>query len=268
MRLFDLPIHLVSRWIFNCYVVEAAARDDGRTLVVDAGLPTTAALAVDVLRELGAAAPVTVVATHGHSDHVGGIPRLKEAFTARVHLPARCRAYLAGEAPRTPGARQVAKILPVLGDQPFAWRPLAELAGEASRVGYGRAPRMRAPFPVDGFLGEGDAVEHTDGWRALHAPGHTDDSTCLYHADTQTLLSGDAVLTHGGRAWINPEVVDPELSRRTEERLRALPVRHLLPGHGRPIEGRHLLRDARSFRERPPGRGALERLARRLGRWD
>ena len=101
---------------------------------------------------------------------------------------------------------------------------------------------------------------------AWHTPGHTDDSISLYHADSATLMSGDEVLTHDGRAWFNPEWVDRRAHSATEERLRALDVRYLLPGHGRPVEG-DVWGRARSAGECPPGRGILTRCARRFGRW-
>ncbi|HMR06304.1 MAG TPA: MBL fold metallo-hydrolase [Polyangiaceae bacterium] len=262
-RLFDLPIHVSSRWIFNCYVVEL---DGGAALVVDPGLPVTATGALEALRELEAES-VTVVSSHGHSDHVGGIPTLLGAVRGKVWLPARCEAYLAGELPRAPGLREVAKILPVFGDQRFDWQAVREFAGEASKQGYGRSPRMQISFEVEGFLRDGDTIENAPGWEVLHTPGHTDDSTCLYHRASATLISGDAVLTHAGRAWFNPEVTDRGASNDTETRLRELDVRHLLPGHGKPIAGKALLRDARSFRDQPETRSTLSRIARRVGSW-
>ena len=80
------------------------------------------------------------------------------------------------------------------------------------------------------------------------------------------LLSGDAVVTLDGRAWFNPEWVDAAASRESEERLRALSVRYLLPGHGLPISG-DVWRRAMSFTTPPPGRGLLARCARAFGRW-
>ncbi|MCA9618945.1 MAG: MBL fold metallo-hydrolase [Myxococcales bacterium] len=252
--LFDLPLHHLSRWIFNCYLVEDTG--DGRPLVVDAGLPCTAGLAAPLV-----SGTPRIAATHGHSDHVGGITRLLDR-AAEVLLPARCEAYLGGEPARTPGPREVAKILPVFADQPFDLAALREFG--SATAGYGRTPRMTVPFPVSGYLSDGDRL---GDWEILAAPGHSDDSTCFYHPASETLISGDAILTHDGRAWFNPEIVDPVRSRATEERLRELSVRHLLPGHGLPLAGVALLRDARSFRERPPGPGMLARLSRSLGRW-
>ncbi|MBK7323819.1 MAG: hypothetical protein IPI82_15610 [Candidatus Microthrix sp.] len=97
----------------------------------------------------------------------------------------------------------------------------------------------------------------------IATPGHTDDSISLYHADSATLMSGDEVLTHDGRAWFNPEWVDRRAHSATEERLRALDVRYLLPGHGRPARG--CGGRARSAGV-PPGRGTSPG-ARRFGRW-
>ena len=65
------------------------------------------------------------------------------------------------------------------------------------------------------------------------------------------LLSGDAVLAVGGRAWFTPELVDPALAAATEERLRPLPVAHLLPGHGRPVVGDRVMDHALGAGERP-----------------
>lgn len=85
----------------------------------------------------------------------------------------------------------------------------------------------------------------------LNAPGHSDDSTCLFHAPTRTLLAGDALLSANGRAWFNPEFVDPELSAISEVRLRALDVEYLLPGHGLVVTGPRVMTEARTHTDQP-----------------
>lgn len=260
-------ITAISRWLFNCYVIHDGGT--GVPFVVDAGLPSNGRDAVSFIRDLygTATTPGCVVSTHGHSDHVGGIEDVIAAAGGPVLLPQRCEDYLAGVTASTPGPRQLVKILPVMRDQPFDFAALREMAGAARVAGYGRQA-MRLPSPPDGYLSDGDELLGTSGWRVLHTPGHTEDSTCLYHADSATLVSGDAVLTEGGVAWINPELTDPHASSLTEERLRDLEVEHLFPGHGVPLHGSDLLRTARSFRDTPRRRGWAGRAAIALGRWD
>ena len=126
---------------------------------------------------------------------------------------------------------------------------------------------MVMPRAPDGWLADGDPVESTSGWQVISAPGHTDDSTCLFHSTSATLFSGDAVLTVDGHAWFNPEVTHRGSAAGTEDRLRELSVEHLYPGHGRPIHGADLMRTARSFRDPDPSPGLMAGCARRLGNW-
>ena len=249
----ELGITMISRWVFNCYVIHDGG--DGRPFVVDLGLPSQVPLVADALRahgshlaDLGAA-----VATHGHLDHVGGLPRLREETDTAVLLPRTIRSMLDGTTPlRSPGPKQIAQILPVLADQPTDLAALRELQPLQGEIGYdGRA--IRFDLAPAAWLGDGDHLPGLADWQVLHAPGHTDDATCLYHAPSRTLLSGDSVLSVGGRAWFNPEYVDAERSASTRARLLDVPVEHLLPGHGRPVSGADVLRDACSFADRPAG---------------
>jgi len=266
----DVGITVVSRWLFNCYVV--ADGGDGGALVVDPGLPSSSRDVIgNILRSSGRAGDdiAVVLATHTHADHVGGVPDLcAGAAPARFLLPGRAEAYVKGETPRTPGPRAMGRIWPLVLDQPADFAALAELARASRQIGFGTGP-FRMPVEPDGYVDDGDRLGEASDWEVLHTPGHTDDSTCYYNARTKVLLSGDTVLTVGGRAWFNPEYCDPDLSRETEARLRDLHVDVLLPGHGRPIVGHNVLDDALCHRDRLPRRGrymaasAVEQFRRR-----
>lgn len=268
--MFDLPVHRANSWIFNCYLLAGA--DSDVVVAVDAGLPVVTKRALEVVRhELGRAPSdvAAVLGTHGHPDHVGGIADLQAASDAQALLPERCGDYLAGEEPRKfPMMESSVRFLAVWGQQGFELSGLRDLVAVSRRTGFGGVSTgMQADFAVSGFLADGDAVPGAPGWVAVHTPGHTDDSTCFYHADSATLLSGDAVATQDGTAWFNPEYVDLDVSRETEEKLRSLEVRHLLPGHGDPVVGTDVWARARSADQPPVGRTLLTRCSRRFGRW-
>ncbi|KAA0234041.1 MAG: putative metallo-hydrolase YflN [Acidimicrobiales bacterium] len=250
-----IGVHHISRWIFNCYLV--ADGGAGRPFVVDAGVPLNAAAVTAVLTgELGRSSEdlALVTATHCHVDHVAGAPLLHERTGAAVHLPAKARDYLAGEEPRTPGLRQMARMTPVLTDQRFDIAGLWNLVRNAKAAGYGSGP-FTMPIKPTGFLDDGQTLPQAPDWEVIRTPGHTDDSISFYNAAGRTLLSGDAVLTFGGHGWFNPEITDESLSAATEDRLRSLAVDHLLPGHGRPVHGRDLMSKAWSFTDRARDHG-------------
>jgi glyoxylase-like metal-dependent hydrolase (beta-lactamase superfamily II) len=233
----DIGITRVSRWIFNCYIIH---RGEQGPIVVDPGLPGAIHDLVPVMTELGLELDerVAVCATHAHSDHVAGAPALASRTCGTVHLPGASQAYLNGTRPRSPSLRAIARIWPTVFDQPIDRRGVADAARGAKIAGYGTKAGMRWPErqPVE-FLLDGDHLPGAPEWEVISAPGHSDDSTAFWHERTQTLLSGDAVLSVGGRAWITPETVDDEASAKTSARLRQLDVNHLLPGHGRPVHG-------------------------------
>lgn len=115
----------------DCY----AYVSEGECLVVDPGNSGAA-----IARHLEDVRVTTIVATHGHGDHVGGVKALRDATGAR---------FLMHEA-----------------DVELAGR-----AGEASELG--RSYDDDAPEP-DQTIADGDVIElGTASFRVIGAPGHT-----------------------------------------------------------------------------------------------
>jgi len=260
----DIGVTVISRWVFNCYLIHDGG--DGRPFVVDLGLPSQLPLLADELTRRGSHVDdlSSAVATHGHLDHVAGLVPLRAQADTAVFLPSTLRDIVDGTIPRrSPGPKQVAQILPVLADQPRDLDALRELKPLQGSIGYD-ADSAHLPFEPTAWLADHDRLPGLPDWEVIHAPGHTDDATCLYHEPTRTLLSGDSVLAYGGQAWFNPEYVDARRSAATETRLRQLDVEHLLPGHGRVVSGDRVMDHALSFAERPAGGSKTRALWRIL----
>ena len=91
---------------------------------------------------------------------------------------------------------------------------------------------------LDGELADGDTVALAStaaDWtlRAIHTPGHARGHLCFLHERTGALLSGDTIVG-AGTVIIDPPEGDMADYIASLERLAALPVRTLFPGHGSP----------------------------------
>ena len=229
----QLGITRISRWCFNCYLI---AGDNGSLVVVDPGMPAAA----DDLAPLLAHKPDKVrlvTATHGHPDHVGGAGLVAQRHAAPIYLPATTMSYLNGVKPRTPSVAKMAEpAWKVMAGQPFDATAVAGFIRAALTMGFGtwRGMLWRGPRPQGG-LEDGMPLPGASKWTVVTAPGHTDDSIALWNEDSRTLLAGDSMFSTNGQPRFAPDTVDDAAAARTEAKLKALPVEHLMPGHGLPI---------------------------------
>jgi glyoxylase-like metal-dependent hydrolase (beta-lactamase superfamily II) len=204
------------------------------------------------------AAAVAIVATHGHSDYVGGALALSSRLGLPVFLPAVTLTYLEGVPPRTPGLAKVTPIWPTFLDQPFDPHGAADAVRGTKIAGYGaKAAMVWTGQPPVGGLRVDETLPARRSGGLSQPPGHTDDSVAFWHESSRTLLSGDATLSARGRSWFTPETVDTDAANQTAARLRDLPVAHLLPGHGRLVHGDELTASALGPAEGPRGLAAF-----------
>jgi glyoxylase-like metal-dependent hydrolase (beta-lactamase superfamily II)/8-oxo-dGTP pyrophosphatase MutT (NUDIX family) len=108
----------------------------------------------------------------------------------------------------------------------------------------GRAARADSPHdahvPLDRVLCEGDVVQ-ADGieLRVLHTPGHASNHLCYLLPETRMLFTGDHVV-QGSTVVIAPPDGNMNAYLRSLERLKAVDVVILAPGHGYLIGQPHL----------------------------
>lgn len=115
--------------------------------------------------------------------------------------------------------------------------PLKRLSGARIAIHPLEAPRIR-PLEADILLEDGDTVPvGAARLRVIHTPGHSPGHICLYDEGRRLLFSGDHVVegTMTGTVYIGPPDGSVVQYLSSLERLRALDVEMILPGHGRPI---------------------------------
>ena len=116
------------------------------------------------------------------------------------------------------------KALLGMGREEYLW---------VSRLAAGR---MILPEP-DFFLREGACQIGGETFEILTTPGHSPASICIYWVRHKALFTGDVVFRESvGRSDVPGG--DSGLLKQSIQRLMALDVEYLLPGHGEPIMGK------------------------------
>jgi glyoxylase-like metal-dependent hydrolase (beta-lactamase superfamily II) len=238
----------------NVYVVEDA--DHGLTLI-DTG-PNTDAAWADLEAGLAArghrvAAVRRILVTHGHVDHWGLAGRIVAASGAAVWGHRLLEPWF-----RDPAAEATRRMA-------FITLCCAELGvppGEMVAINRGLKWVMGfiAPVAAAGFWEDGDEVEIAGtAWDVIHTPGHAPSHVCFHQPELRALIAGDHLL---GEITSNPILESPLPGTRTRprslpdylaalERVAALRVLWVYPGHGAPFQGhRKLIRERFAFHDR------------------
>lgn len=189
--------------------------DDG-VVLVDTGLPGRTPLIErglhGIRRSLGEV--TTILVTHHHSDHVGGLATLRERTGARVIAHAAEVPWIVGHIP---------PVQPV----GFLGRLVSRVVGPVQ------------PTKVDQLI-TADGSEPLPGFTALHTPGHTRGHVSfLLDRAGGVLFAGDAASRRRGRVSTLPRALtaDPVRAGESLARLAELEFDHAVFGHGKAVSG-------------------------------
>jgi hydroxyacylglutathione hydrolase len=177
----------------NCYVVRR--RDTAAVLVIDPGLQVERILAHVQQERLSVE---RILVTHGHIDHVGGVPALHTSSGAPIAMHPDDLAILDWD----------------------QLRPLPFL------------PQGFEPFSIDTALGHGATLTFQDvTLEVLHTPGHTEGSVCFVFG--LDCFAGDTLFQRGiGRTDL-PGGDFRKIVISIRDVLYALPPKTVVyPGHG------------------------------------
>jgi len=170
-----------------------------------------------------------VIISHGHPDHYGLAPRIREISGAEIAIGEHDAAKLADNSMLV----ATGKLLLEEG------MPMEELVDMGKRErGLGN---LRPRIGDLRLLHSGERVSFAGfELEVLHLPGHTAGHVCLFHRPSGFLFSGDTLLLHiSPNPLLEPDPTDPTERRRslleyirTLDVLASLPLTRVFPGHG------------------------------------
>jgi glyoxylase-like metal-dependent hydrolase (beta-lactamase superfamily II) len=232
LHLYVAPgIHRIEDANTNWFLVE----EDGRLLVVDAGVPTSWESLHAALGRLGRGpeAIEAVVLTHAHFDHVGFAEKARSQLNVPVHVhendvPLTRHPWRYDfERPRSFYLATQVQALPIVAEflrtRAFWPSPVKEVV----RYGFdaGTLPLPGSP-------------------RIVPCPGHTLGHCALYFADRDALIAGDAIVMldpytarRGPRLVARAAVADVERNLASLDALVETGAKTVLTGHGEPWTG-------------------------------
>jgi len=112
----------------------------------------------------------------------------------------------------------------------------------AEVLGFGTVPddgRQDAAFALDRALRDGDTLDCGEfRLRAVHTPGHASNHLCYLLEEQKLLFTGDHIM-QGSTVVISPPDGDMATYLNSLERLLALDLAAIAPGHGHVIEKPH-----------------------------
>ena len=190
--MFTIEQMTVGAWKAECY----ALTNEAGTIVLDPGAEPQR-----ILRWLGDKKVVGIILTHCHSDHIGAVNELVEAYGCWVAC----------------GARDVDGV------------------ADVHRSGFDEEGIDYTVDHVDRALEEGDVVTWGgDSLTVLNTPGHTPGSICLLCEGQKVMFSGDMLFQGaiGSTAFVLGN--DADMVRSCARLTELDPALRVYPGHGGP----------------------------------
>jgi glyoxylase-like metal-dependent hydrolase (beta-lactamase superfamily II) len=180
-----------------------------------------------------------VVITHAHIDHMGNAARIAEQSDATFHALDVCYDWLVNfNAMWARRQRYYREIF-------FPYAGLSQATIDQLMVFYQWIGDNYRGIPADRLstfkAGEQVSIGGLD-WETIHTPGHASTLTCFYQSDSQRLIASDMLLQRTptpvtetppdgqDRVAALPLFID------SLDRIKALPVGLVYPGHGEPFE--------------------------------
>jgi hydroxyacylglutathione hydrolase len=191
-RIDTIPVGEIET---NCYLVS----HNGQAILIDPGDEPEKIIELIKKRKVIVA---QIIITHGHIDHIGAVPQLKQFIKAPVLIHPQDAVML---------TNAQANLSAVIG----------------------------IPFtadPPDGFLNDGDIIELGESnFKVIHTPGHTPGGILLWEPNAKTVFTGDTLFAGSVGRTDLPGSDHEIMMNSLYQKVLALPDdTTVYPGHGEP----------------------------------
>ncbi|MEC0372375.1 MBL fold metallo-hydrolase [Paenibacillus chibensis] len=171
--------------------------------LVDTGMPGLYEAIMKLAGQAGFEAEglTAIILTHQDVDHVGSLPKfLGMRGDLKVWAHAEDRPYIDGE-------------IAFLKMRPQVKEMLSNLLAAEEYEQFKHAFSKESAPQVTELAAEGDVLPYGGGLTVIHTPGHTPGHISLYHADSKTLLVGDALTVNDGELCGPNPPVTPDMEQ-------------------------------------------------------
>ncbi len=244
-----MQIYLVKTRLVNSYVVTYP----DRILVIDVAVGCHKHVAAFITGKLSRDLSDIkfIICTHDDPDHLGGVRDLARISGAAIGLPWASKS-LRRKIMNDPNAfyfRFFSSFREAFRSRSWAMYANADRSrrfkSEVESLTGQKIPntiRTKQP-PNKTRIKDGQALRGFEDWQLIHTPGHSWDSCCYYHRESESLISGDTLLgsRRQGKLVAPAILANPRHLRKSYARLSELPISSVYPGHGSIIEGKRLI---------------------------
>ena len=169
----------------------------------------------------------TVLFTHGHLDHVGGLPELKQAGPVEIVIGRKDGYFLTDHS-------KAFDTFYSVGDEMLAGTEALPEIKKGFLMGAG------PEFTPDRLIDDGDTIDLGDGlvFKAENLPGHSFGSMGYYWEKEGVIICGDAIPALSGPDGSLPIIMDLNVYKKSIDKLMGLPLKTLVFTHS--YRGRRL----------------------------